>query len=173
MKSLLVLFCSITVKQTCITDFQSGILKMRWYTLINKGRIIILALCLSLFCTQQASAVSPVEVFDVQKEEVVYRTSLNKQIENEATTLLLNASGLVTKIDPIPKTGYLIKVGFSEPISLNNPWFKSPVDQAVFVLTDEDNPSFMVINEESQSIFLYFNGKTKPLLDAIDFNIKS
>ncbi|GAF11948.1 hypothetical protein JCM19045_1089 [Bacillus sp. JCM 19045] len=141
--------------------------------MMNKTFLIVLTLFFSLVFVQSATAASAVEVFTIEKEEVVYSTSINKQIESETTKLLNEAKGLVTKIDPIPKTGYLIKVPLTESFSLNNPWIKSSINQAIFVITDEDSPSFMVINEKNQSIFLYFDGDINPLLQAIDFSIPS
>lgn len=138
---------------------------MRFY----KKVICILLLCTSIFNHQDASASSPIEVFSIDEEKVVFQTASTAKAEDVAKELLTSIDGLVTKINPIPSSGFLVKIHFSEPYHVHNYWFDTDVTQAVFVY-EKDNPSsVMLINQQGQSVFFTFDRSTLDLFHAIHY----
>lgn len=129
----------------------------------------MLLLCTSVFIHPVALASSPIEVFSIDEEKVVFQTTPSAEIEDVAKDLLTSVDGLVTKINPLPSSGLLVKIHFSKPYHVHNYWFDADVTQAVFVY-EEDNPSsVMLINQEGQSVFFTMNRSTLDLFHAIHY----
>ncbi|WP_156321192.1 hypothetical protein [Bacillus sp. JCM 19041] len=134
--------------------------------------LIIIALIFGVgqLFTNAAYAIAPVEVFDLQKEKVTESVPSSATIEKEAKKLIKSVDSLVTKIDPIPKTGYMIKVPFSSPTPVHNQWVETELDQAIFIFPVDEKPYVMLVNEQEQAIFLYFSADSQSLFNALKFD---
>ncbi|WP_078392584.1 hypothetical protein [Shouchella patagoniensis] len=135
--------------------------------------IIALIVGVSQPLTNVAFAVAPVEVFDLKKEKVTEFIPSSAAVEKEAKKLIDSADSLVTKIDPIPKSGFMVKVPFSSPVSVNNQWVKTNLNQAIFIFPVDEKPYVMLVNEEEQAIFVYFSAGPQSLFNALHFSPSS
>lgn len=143
--------------------------------LMVRKLLIIIALIVGVSqpLTNVAFAISPVEVFDLKKEKVTASIPSSAAIEKEAKKLIDSADSLVTKIDPIPKSGFMVKVPFSSPVSVNNQWVKTELNQVIFIFPVDEKPYVMLTNEEEQAIFLYFSASPQSLFNALHFSPSS
>ncbi|MFB4213144.1 hypothetical protein ACE1TH_14735 [Shouchella sp. JSM 1781072] len=129
----------------------------------------MLLLCTSLFIHQDAFASSPIEVFSLDEEKVVFQTASTAKAEDVAKELLTSIDGLVTKINPLPPSGFLVKIHFSEPYHVHNYWFDATVTQAVFVYEADNPSSVMLINQQGQSVFFTIDRSAHDLFDTIHY----
>ncbi|MBG9784864.1 hypothetical protein [Shouchella lehensis] len=131
--------------------------------------VLLIIVCIYMVWQPVAMAATPIDVFSIDEEKVVYQTEGTPQAQHTAQQLIQSIDGLVTAINPLPASGYLVKVTFDQPYYVKNYWFHAAVTQAIFVY-DKGNPSsVMLINEENQSIFFTLSRDVEELFALIQF----
>ncbi|WP_216827619.1 hypothetical protein [Alkalihalobacterium elongatum] len=115
----------------------------------------------------------PIEIFHIEKGEVIQSVPSTNKIQTEIKKLIKGTTGLSKKFNPIPNEGYMIKVPFERATTIENEWFHDLVDQVVFIFPEDGKPYYLLFNDENTPFFFTFEGNTKPLLRELNFDPSS
>lgn len=112
-----------------------------------------------------------IEVYDIGKNEVISRTPLTADVQNEVFNYVKAVKSLYTKVMPFPEKGYVIRVPFDPPMNvkvklLNESGIKS-LDSVFIILSDKEAPILLVLDNHRRPYFYTFNTSIQPLLDYI------
>lgn len=137
-------------------------------------KLIFLLLTFVCVCSTSIHAESKqVELFDIQLDKVTKTIPVNPSFQNHAKDYLNNIDNIYTKINPIPKEGYMIKIPLEPPIRVNNQWINSYVDEVIVVLPKDEDPYLMTFDDENNIHILTFKGDTEFLLKTFNINLKA
>jgi len=113
-----------------------------------------------------------IEVFDIEKGEVIIKKSISPDMQNEAYNYVSNVKSLYTRVIPFPEKGYVIRIPFNPPRNvnvelLNNQGIKS-LDSIFIILSDREAPVLLVLDSKLRPFFYTFSASIQPLLDYLD-----
>ncbi|MCX7773192.1 MAG: hypothetical protein N2376_08800 [Clostridia bacterium] len=115
-----------------------------------------------------------IEVFDIAKGEVIRRTPLSLDLQNEVLTYVKSIKSLYTKAVPFPQKGYVIRVPFDPPVTVNlKPLAESGIktlDQVFIIVSDREAPIMLVLDSKLRPYFYTFSASIQPLLDYLKIN---
>lgn len=109
----------------------------------------------------------PIEVFDVTQGKVIKSIPLNEKNKEEALKLVKSADSLYPKLNPTPKTGFMIKVIFEPAEEIEAKVLKQPVNQVIFISPEAEKPYMLIFNEKDQPMFYYFSEDFEPFLEML------
>ncbi|KPB04979.1 hypothetical protein [Bacillus sp. CHD6a] len=109
----------------------------------------------------------PIEVFDVTQGKVIKSIPLNEINKEEALKLVKSADSLYPKLNPTPKTGFMIKVIFDPAQDIETNVLKQSVNQVIFIFPDAEKPYMLIFNEKDQPMFYYFSEDFEPFLEML------
>lgn len=115
----------------------------------------------------------PIEIFHIEKGEVIQSVPSTDKIQTETKKLINGTTGLSKKFNPIPDQGYMIKVPFKRSTKIENEWFHDLVDQVVFIFPKDEKPYYLLFNDENTPFFLTFDGNTDHFLKELNFDPSS
>ncbi|MCT8976581.1 hypothetical protein N4T77_08225 [Clostridium sp. CX1] len=134
-------------------------------------KLLIVLISLILFSINvSAEELTNIEIFDVRKESVVKRIKSDPELQKEAEGYLKNINGVITKFNPIPNNGYMIKIPFDTPVEVENPLLKSFVDEVIIILPKDETPYLMVFDNKDRALFFTFKGNLDILLKKLKFS---
>jgi hypothetical protein len=137
-------------------------------------KLIFLVLTFVCVCSTSIQAQSrQVELFDIKLDKVTKTMPVNRSFQEHAKGYLNNIDNIYTKINPIPKNGYMIKIPLETPIRVNNQWINSYVDEVIVVLPDGEDPYLMTFDEDNRIHILTFKGDTEFLFKTFNLNLKA
>jgi hypothetical protein len=114
-----------------------------------------------------------VEIFDINAGKVINMLQSNNNIQNVAIDYLNKINGVYTKFDPIPTSGYGIKIPFDPNIKVENKWISADIDQLIIMLPEDGNPYFLaVLESETKLVCFTFDGAPSTLLEALGIQLK-
>ncbi|WP_449539699.1 hypothetical protein [Ferdinandcohnia sp. Marseille-Q9671] len=114
--------------------------------------------------TVMAQPAQQIQVFDVKQGEVIQHVERNTEIQKEVEIFLERITGVFSKYNPIPSSGYMIRIPLEPNIVLRNKWFDDLVDEVTIVLSGQDDPYLMIFDDENKPYFLLFEGNIDKLL---------
>lgn len=114
-----------------------------------------------------AEDVGNIEIFDLNKESVIKVVKSDTEIEREVEDCIKNIKGIVTKFNPIPDNGYMIKIPLETPIMIDNQLLKSFVDEVIIILPKGENPYLMLFDNKDRALFFTFEKKLDSLLKRL------
>ncbi len=113
-----------------------------------------------------------VEVFDINKGEVVKKVQSNEIIQNEVTKYLESIEGVYEKIKPLPSSGKVIKVPLEPEVRAENHWLTDEgiktIDKVFIILPDQEKPFLLVLNDDKLPVFFSFSANTEVLLQELN-----
>ena len=105
-----------------------------------------------------------VEVFDISKSEVVMEVQLNSDIQLEVEMFLQGITDVYRKLDPIPKSGFMVKIPLEPAYLMHNEWLNDLIDKVIVMFPSKEKPYLMVFDNENSPHFFIFEGKTDRFL---------
>ncbi|OLO39134.1 hypothetical protein BTR23_08715 [Alkalihalophilus pseudofirmus] len=135
-----------------------------------KKFFVSLLIMLSITTVASAQPSKQIEVFDIEKEQVVKSIPSSKEIQQEAKSFINEVTNIYKKFDPIPKRGYMVKVPLEPIYKVENQWFNDFVNQVIIIFPENEDPYLLLFNEKNSPIFLTFKGSTDKFLEKINFN---
>ncbi|MBU5593124.1 hypothetical protein KQI89_15350 [Clostridium sp. MSJ-4] len=137
-------------------------------------KIAIVLFSLLLFSMKVSAAESiHVEIFHINQESVVKRTPLTSKIQREAENYIKGITGVYAKFNPIPNSGYMIKIPFETPAMIKNQWINAFVDEIIVIFPEQEDPYLLVFDNKDRTIFLSFKGNTDLLLKHLKFKLNT
>ncbi|MBU3204821.1 hypothetical protein [Clostridium algidicarnis] len=138
-----------------------------------KKMVIILIFILS-FTTKAFSIENiNIEIFSVDNGSVIVSTCSNVSIQNQVKTYLKNITEVYAKLNPVPDSGYMIKVPLESPLEIKNQWVHSFVDEVVIILPKDESPYLLIFDNKDNPLFFTFKGNINKLLESLNFEISS
>jgi hypothetical protein len=114
-----------------------------------------------------------VEIFDINSGKVINMLQSNNNIQNVAIDYLNKINGIYPKFDPIPISGYGIKIPFDPKIKVENKWVSADINQLIIMLPEDGSPYFLAIFEsETKLVCFTFDGASSTLLDELGIQLK-
>ncbi|MDE5415657.1 hypothetical protein [Alkalihalobacterium chitinilyticum] len=135
-----------------------------------KKIVAFVLLFIALTTVVSAQNQKPVEIFHIEKGEVIQSVPSTDKIQAETKALIESTTGLSKKFNPIPDEGYMIKVPFERAATIENEWFHDLVDQVVFIFPKDDKPHYLLFNDENTPFFFNFDGNPDHLLKELNFD---
>lgn len=126
-----------------------------------------------------AQSSTNVELFDIEKGEVIKTPPTNDKIQVEVEKLIKDIDDVFKKIRPIPDKGYMIKIPLEPSFLLENQWLYAQVDEVIIIIpknekpiVPEDNdPYLLIFDDENKAYFFTFKTKIDPLLNILNFSL--
>lgn len=139
-----------------------------------KKTFIVLFLSVLLFASGMTPAKDgAVEIFDIEKGEVIRTLPGNEQVRKEVEKMLNGVTGIYADFNPIPDKGYMVKVPLEPPFRLKNKWFDDYVTEVIVIFPEYENPHLLVFDKRADSFFLTFDHSVDTFLKKIKFMPKS
>ncbi|QVY62230.1 hypothetical protein [Cytobacillus gottheilii] len=120
--------------------------------------------------TNAASPAKNVEIYNVDKREVTSTITPNAKIQNQAEKMIKQITGVYKKLDPLPKTGYMVKIPLQPSVSVNNQWLNGYIDELIIIIPDEQSSHILVFDDENNPHFFTCKNDQQPPLEL--FNLK-
>ena len=108
-----------------------------------------------------------IEVFDVTQGKVTKSIPMEDKNREEALKLVKSADSLFPKLNPTPKTGFMVKVIFEPAEDIETKVLKQPVTKVIFIFPDAEKPYMLIFNEKDQPMFYYFSEDFAPFLEML------
>jgi len=108
-----------------------------------------------------------IEVFDVTLGKVTKSIPIEDKNREEALKLVKSADSLFPKLNPTPKTGFMVKVIFEPAEVIETKVFNQPVTQVIFIFPDAEKPYMLIFNKKDQPMFYYFSEEFAPFLEML------
>ncbi|HBR03321.1 MAG TPA: hypothetical protein DD738_12010 [Ruminiclostridium sp.] len=172
--ALIVILCLVAVSIYSILKIAEN--ENKYQSILVMARMFQDTDFIAYISDQEAKAEKPViEVFDISKGEVISKTSVNIEIQNEVFHYIKAVKTLYTKVIPFPSKGYIIRVPFEKPMNvkiklLNDVGIKT-LDSAFIILSEKEAPLLLVLDDQHRPYFYTFNASVQPLLDYVKLEI--
>ena len=112
-----------------------------------------------------------IELFDIEKGEVVERFKLTEQIRNAVLTHLDNISGMYVKVNAFPSKGRILKVRIEPQAEIVNKWPNSYgiflASNVFFIYPDSGTPFILMLDSSNRPLFFNFEAENK--YDLLDY----
>lgn len=132
--------------------------------------VIPLLLSVLLFSSGTPAIVPPpVEIFDIEQEKVVKTVPNDAAIQKEAKKALEGISGMVVKVNPIPKKGFMIRIFLETAVTVRNEWLDQTVDRVILLFPTDEAPFLLVFDPEDRPLFFHYGGSEEKLLKLLDY----
>jgi len=95
---------------------------------------------------------------------VVQKQSLDIEIQKEAIQYAQSITGAFKNLNVVPKTGHMIKVPLSKPVTITNQWIHTTIDEVLVLLPLNEKPYIMIYDDENNPHFYYVQGHPERLL---------
>ncbi|HEY4554070.1 MAG TPA: hypothetical protein VIG80_12840 [Bacillaceae bacterium] len=116
----------------------------------------------------QAQADKRIEVFDIQKGMVVKRQELNPSVQKEAENYIKGITGVYTKVQPIPRKGFMVKIPLEPSVRIENEWLHDLVDEVIVIFPADESPYLMLYDNENRLHFFTFTGSADELRQILE-----
>ncbi|MHC0037007.1 hypothetical protein [Pseudoneobacillus sp. C159] len=136
-------------------------------------KFIVLLLIMSFLnpSISDGDSVKFVELFDVQKDAVIQTVPHSPTFQKAANDYLNGINRIFVKINPIPTSGYMVRIPLEPAIRVKNEWINELVDEVVIVLPKNDQAYLMIFDDENTPHFFYFKGNTNTLTKTLTLTL--
>jgi len=110
-----------------------------------------------------------IEIFDIAKGEVIKKLESNESIQKEASSLLYSISGMVVKVKAFPEKGRIIKIPLKTPVSVENQYLDSIVDEIFLIIPEQGRPYLMILDYKGRPEFFNFEASIDKILSLIQY----
>jgi len=100
---------------------------------------ISIFLLFNLFIVSAKSSTS-IELFDIEKNEVIKVIPTNPEIQLEVEKIINEVDNIVKKLKPIPDKGYMIKIPLEPSLLLENQWVYARIDEVIIINPQVEKP---------------------------------
>lgn len=110
-----------------------------------------------------------VEIYNFDKQKIEKTVEVTPEIKKLAANYLSNINGVYGKFNPVPESGFGVKIPLEEPIKITNDFVNQEVDLVIVMFPKHESP-FLILFEKNDNIMCYtFKGNTRKLLKLIKY----
>ena len=121
----------------------------------------------------QAQEDEAVEIFDIDKGEVIKRVELNSDVQREAEKFLKGITGMYVKVKAFPDKGYIIKIPLRPSVIVKSQWLNDIVEKVFVIFPENEAPYLLVLDINDRPLFYNFEGNTDLLLESLNFQLEN
>lgn len=115
---------------------------------------------------------SDIEIFDIEKGEVVKKLKMDSELGAEAEDILNKITGMYVKVKAFPDKGYIAKIPLKPAVEVSNKWLNEygifSVNEVFIIFPGTDTPYLLVLDSNYRPLFFNFEqGAKSDLLDKI------
>lgn len=113
-----------------------------------------------------------IEIFDINKGQVIASLSANHLVYSEAIEYLKNITGMYPKVNAIPNNGYIIRIPLEPSVFVKNQWIDETLNEIYVIFpSKDDSPYLLILDDKDRPLFFTFNADTNALLENIDLEL--
>ncbi|WP_080848510.1 hypothetical protein [Cytobacillus gottheilii] len=134
---------------------------------------VLLCFLIAIAIPMYTSAASPaknVEIFNINKREVTRTITPNEKIQKESEKMIQQITGVYKKLDPLPKTGYMVKIPLEPSVPVDNQWLNGYIDELIIIIPNEQSSHILVFDDENNPHFFTYKNDQQPPMEL--FNLK-
>ncbi len=115
----------------------------------------IVAAILFMMAIQPVSAqqTTDLEVYDIEKEQIVKRIPNTPEIQQDITQYLKTINQAVPPLGQVPKKGKMVRIPLQPPAPIENQWIKGTLYEVFLILLPDRDP-FIIVYDESRKPYL-------------------
>lgn len=106
-----------------------------------------------------------VEIFDIEKGEVVKRLDMNSELRVKAVNILDKISGMYVKVKAFPEKGKIARLPLDPAVEVQNKWLKdygiSSVSEVFIIFPEGNRPYLLVLDSNYRPLFFNFEYEVK------------
>lgn len=121
-----------------------------------KNKILpILVTVFLMMAMQQVSAQKAidVEVFDIEKEQIVKRIPNSPEIQQDITQYMKTINRAIPPLGQVPKKGKMVRIPLPQPLQIENQWIKANLHEVFLILLPDRDP-FVIVYDEARKPYL-------------------
>lgn len=122
------------------------------------------------FSNSSIAQSNKVEIFDVKQEKVIATVEKTSEIQREVEAFLKGITGVYKKLNPVPTTGFMVKVPLEPYLNLENEFIKGKIVEVIVVFSIEENPYLIVFDAENNFYVFTFEANTDSFLEKLNYN---
>lgn len=146
-----------------------GIIPLEVVILLKK-QFIILFIFLTVATNTMAQNNQQIEIFDVTQEKVVSTVKLDPAIQQDVEAFLKKITGVYKQLNPVPTTGFMVKIPLDPYVSVENDYFKGRLVEVIVVFPIQENPYLMAFDDSNQFYAFTFEGDTDSFLEKLNYD---
>lgn len=109
-----------------------------------------------------------VEIFDIDKGEVIKKVRSSSFIQGEAEKYILGITNIYTRVKAFPDRGRIVKIPLNPPLKVNTKWLERVVDKVFIIFPENAEPYLLILDEKERPLFYTFDVNTKALIDYLN-----
>ncbi|KSU88414.1 hypothetical protein AS180_08260 [Priestia veravalensis] len=118
---------------------------------------IALILCFIGIHSHVAMGEQPkVEVFQLDTGKVIRVADKTEVVQKEVEKSIASITGIYKKVNPLPKTGYLVKIPLDPAVQVQQKGLDVLASEAVVVFSPNEQPVLMLYDNENKIYFFEF-----------------
>ncbi len=133
-------------------------------------KIIVFMIIFLSFSSSTIAQIPNVEIFDVKQEKVVATVEKTPEIQQEVEAFLKSITGVYKKMNPVPTTGFMVKVPLEPYVNLENELINGKIVEVIVVFSIDENPYLLVFDDENNFYAFTFDGNTDSFLEKLNYN---
>lgn len=113
-----------------------------------------------------------IEIFDIDKGEIIKSLPANQIIQDEAIEYLKGITGMYPKVNALPSKGYIVRIYLEPSVFIKNQWINEALNEIYIVFPPKnDKPYLLILDNKSRPVFFIFDANTDTLLKNIDLKL--
>jgi hypothetical protein len=127
----------------------------------------VFILCSSSLVNAQSN--KNIEIFDIQKDEIIKTVSTSFIIQLEVQKYIKEINNIVRKLKLIPDKGYIIKIPLEPSVQLENQWMNALIDEVIIIIPEAEEPYLLTFDNENKPWFFTFETRIDTLITTLEF----
>ncbi|TFB24043.1 hypothetical protein E3U55_04315 [Filobacillus milosensis] len=111
-----------------------------------------------------------VEIFDIEAEKVIKIIHKTTEMQTEIEKYVDHITGIYKGLNPVPQSGYMVKIPLNPKIKIDNEWLQSEVDTVIIIIPEDKSPYLLTFDEENLPRVFLFDEDINQLLNELDFD---
>lgn len=136
-----------------------------------KRTAVILVIILLISTNVYADGYRNIEIFSINQGKIIKELQSTSQVQNLAINYIEGIEGIYSKFDPIPKSGYAIKIPLEPSVKIQE--LNTFVDQIIIMFPEKEAPFLIIFENETRMVCFAFKGNTNLLLKSLEFEPNS
>ncbi|WP_134701676.1 hypothetical protein [Ammoniphilus sp. YIM 78166] len=100
-----------------------------------------------------AQETTDLEIYDIEKEQIVKRIPNTPEIQQDVTQYLKTIDRTIPPLGQVPKKGKMVRIPIQPPSQIENQWIKGTIYEVFFILLPDRDP-FIIVYDEARKPYL-------------------
>ncbi|WP_139903583.1 hypothetical protein [Clostridium thermarum] len=119
-----------------------------------------------------AASFGVIEIFDINNETVEKIIPVDYEVQKLTENYIYGISGLYPKFNPIPDSGFAVKVPLAPAVRAEVTGKKMNIDQVIIMFPENEKPFLLIFEEDDKLSCFNFKGDKEFLLESLEYEPK-